>query len=75
VFNGSAGYDGGFIRKSKKGNLILFGKTGKSIIPLFVLKRSVTIPARRYLSVTLIQMQSKIIQIMTNTVNNALKGE
>lgn len=35
-----------FIKKSKAGNLIIFQKKGKEIIPLYVLKKSVRIPAR-----------------------------
>ena len=35
-----------FVTKSKAGNLIIFQKRGTSIVPLYVLKDSVTIPAR-----------------------------
>jgi hypothetical protein len=37
---------GMFVKKSKKGNLILFEKVGKGIVPQFVLKKSVDIPPR-----------------------------
>lgn len=35
-----------FVAKSKAGNLIIFQKRGASIVPLYVLKTSVTIPPR-----------------------------
>lgn len=35
-----------FIKKSKRGNLLIFQKRGREIIPLYVLKKSVRIPAR-----------------------------
>jgi hypothetical protein len=45
------GFVGTFVRKS-----VIFGKMeDKSIIPLFALKKSVTLPARRYLELTLEQ--------------------
>ncbi len=53
---GLAGYSGSFIRKSKSGNLILFGTvksvTKIKVIPLFVLKDKVRIPAKQYMGVT-----------------------
>jgi len=43
-----------FVQKSKRGNLIIFKKGfGGSLIPLYVLKREVTIPPRLGLGVTL----------------------
>lgn len=35
-----------FVLKSKKGNLLIVQKVGKEIVPLYVLKKSVTIPKR-----------------------------
>ncbi len=35
-----------FVQRSKKGNLLIFQKKGKDIIPLYVLKKSVVIPKR-----------------------------
>lgn len=35
-----------FVRKSKKGNLLIFQQQGDKIVPLYVLKKSVFIPAR-----------------------------
>lgn len=39
-------WDRTFIATSKKGNLIIFRRDGKSIVPLYVLKKSVTIKPR-----------------------------
>lgn len=35
-----------FVRRSKRGNLLIFQKQGREIIPLYALKKSVRIPAR-----------------------------
>ena len=40
-----------FVQRSRRGNLIIFQKQGRSIIPLFVLKKSVRIPPRLNLGV------------------------
>jgi len=42
-----------FVAKSKAGNLIIFQKRGSGIVPLYVLKNSVTIPPRLGLKKTL----------------------
>ncbi len=39
-------WDNTFVAKSKKGNLIIFQKRGKKIVPLYVLKTQVRIPKR-----------------------------
>lgn len=39
-------WDKTFVAKSKKGNLIIFRKVGAQIVPLYVLKSKVVIPAR-----------------------------
>ena len=42
-----------FVAKSKAGNLLIFQKRGKSIVPLYVLKKQVRIPRRLGLGATL----------------------
>jgi hypothetical protein len=42
-----------FVAKTKKGNLVIFRKDGAQIVPLYVLKTSVTIPARLGMQATL----------------------
>lgn len=49
-------FENTFIRKG-----IIYQKQGKNIVPLFVLKKSVRIPARKYLSKTLAMSQAKIM--------------
>ena len=39
-------WDRTFVKKSKKGNLIIFRRDGANIVPLYVLKKSVKIPPR-----------------------------
>ncbi len=39
-------WDNTFVKKSKNGNLIIFQKNGASITPLYLLRKSVTIPPR-----------------------------
>lgn len=51
----SLGYDGTFTRKG-----IVFGKQKKEIIPLFVLVDSVEIPARKYISRAMREVNEKI---------------
>lgn len=43
-----------FVAKSKKGNLIIFQKQGTVIVPLYVLRTQVTIPARLGMQKTLV---------------------
>jgi hypothetical protein len=65
------GYDNSFIRRSKAGNLILFGASGKNITPLFVLKDSVTIPAFRYMATTVEQTQGQVVNDIVNKIKEA----
>ena len=52
-----------FIKRSKAGNLIIFRENGGSITPLFVLKKSVSIPARPYLRPAMERGASYIIKL------------
>lgn len=65
-----------FIRKSKGGNLIIFqaAKSGK-IIPLYVLKRSVSIPGRQYLSRTVLQMRERFLMAMNGAIQRGIDNE
>lgn len=63
--------DGGFFKRSKSGNLMLFAKQGKEIIPMFVLKTVVRIPARRYLSITASQNEKQF----TADIEQAIEKE
>lgn len=50
-----------FIQKSRNGNLLIFQKRGGSIMPLYVLKTSVTIPPRLGLSLTFNQFLDQFL--------------
>jgi len=59
-------YDDTFFQKSKAGNLILFGSSGKKITPLFVLKKSVKIPARIHPEELLDWVETRILKRVDN---------
>lgn len=61
-----------FVKESKAGNKIIFQKRNKTIVPLFVLKQRVNIPASRYMSVTLQQMHTRVPQVMLASIERAL---
>ena len=44
-------YPNTFVQRSRRGNLIIFQKKGRGIVPLFVLKKQVKIPPRMNLGV------------------------
>lgn len=58
---------------------IIFGlsqtKTRSYMTPLFVLKKSVTIPAKRYLSITSEQSASQVGDIMASAIEKGLKND
>lgn len=61
------GFEGTFFRDH-----ILFGKRGKQAVPLFVLKRSVTIPARSYLRSSLRESRQAIINTVLGEIRKAV---
>lgn len=59
----AANFPDAFIIKSKKGNVLLVEKKGKKgLRPLFVLKKSVTIPASHWLSQSIAEMKPDLIK-------------
>jgi hypothetical protein len=58
-----------FVAKSKAGNLLIFQRRGKDIIPLYVLKDKVTIPARLGLGATI---RSQIPYFQERAMNKML---
>ena len=62
-----------FVQKSKKGNLIIFQKSGRNIIPLFVLKRKVKIPKRPYIAPSLKETKNIINEIVGETIKMGVK--
>jgi phage gpG-like protein len=65
-------FENTFFAYSKAGNLILFQRKGKGAVALFLLKKSVTIPARRYMSITAEEARDKIADIMINRIEKEL---
>ena len=61
-----------FFRRSAAGNLILFMQQGKGIVPLFVLKQRVRIPARPYLAPVMVARQGEIAETLGDAYMAAL---
>jgi len=67
-------FDDTFIQKSTSGNLIIFQNKGRNgIVPLFALKKSVDIPASKYLSITAQEISKDANQALHNAINEELK--
>ena len=60
-----------FCAKSKAGNLLIFQKRGTSIVPLYVLKSSVTIPARLGMGKSL---EAGLPYFVTRAMDEMVKG-
>jgi phage gpG-like protein len=54
---------------------VIWQRIGKNIIPLFALKRSVTIPATHYMSRTMESNKEPIIKTFIRSINEAMKTE
>jgi phage gpG-like protein len=63
---GARSFSDTFVKRSKAGNLIIFQSKGKDIVPLFVLKDKVVIPARPYLRPALEWSLPKIQKLFNN---------
>lgn len=72
---GARDWQNTFVGKSKAGNLIIFQKSGRGLIPLYVLKKSVTIPARKYMSVTLQEMQKYFVMAIRGSIERSLNND
>lgn len=57
-----------FIKKVSSGDLLIFQNKGNGIIPLFVLKKSVKIPASRYMSKALASRSSRVVDVLLHTL-------
>lgn len=65
-----------FVGRSKGGALIIFQKAGKGrMIPLYVLKRSINVPARRYMSRTLDSTKNYFLMAVRGAIERGLNGE
>jgi len=66
-------FENTFFKFSSAGNLILFQRRGDNIIPLFLLKKSVTIPKRSYMGSTLKENLNSITKMIKKAVKDGLK--
>jgi len=63
-----------FVAKSKKGSLLIFQRRGAKIIPLYVLKERVKIPARLGLGVTMATAAPLFVDRMFDTALRKLRA-
>jgi hypothetical protein len=67
------GFSDTFVRLSKRGNLLIFQKVGKgAIVPLFLLRKEVIIPARPALRPTMQKFVPLILQDLTTALGGSL---
>ena len=70
---GARDFPNTFFMRSKAGNLLIMQRKGKNkIVPLFVLKKSVTIPARHYLSITARETNTKVVDDIVTTLQKEI---
>lgn len=62
-----------FVRKSKNGNLLIFQKQGDKIIPLYVLKKSVFIPARLGMGKELVRYKNLFFSFVEQEIKKEFK--
>lgn len=63
-----------FVARAKSGNLVIFqNQTKGKVLPLYVLKKSVTIKPKLWMSKTVIQNQAKVLDIMKREIDEALQ--
>lgn len=70
VRQGLTQYKGSFIRKG-----VIFGKTGNKITPLFVLKKQVVIPPKRYMEKTAVENAKAVGNMLEDTINEVANGK
>lgn len=68
-----ARYQSTFFRRSKRGNLILYGKRGHNITPLFVLKKSVRIPAKRPFALSMQHTRIGVVRKYDQEIGRVLR--
>lgn len=64
----------GFFQRTKEGTLILYQGGKTKPVPMFVLKKHVTIPAKRYLSLSLEQSQQAVFEELKNALGKLAEG-
>jgi hypothetical protein len=68
---GTSEYKKSFIRENKRKNLILYMKQGKGIIPLWVLKKSVALPATYWFATSVRQAMKYLPDLMAGDIEEA----
>jgi len=63
-----------FSARSRRGNLLLFRREGRAIVPVYLLRDSVTIPARPALAPTVARFAPQIAQELTAAIDRLLAG-
>ena len=66
--------DDTFIARSKAGNLIIFLNRNKKIVPLYVLKKSVKIPASHWFENSVDDTEGKLKPRLVRSLNSLIKG-
>jgi hypothetical protein len=67
-------WQGTFVARSRAGNLIIFQKRGRDIVPLYVLKKSIRIRARLGLKKTLQRLRPLFRRGMMQRIRELKKG-
>lgn len=63
-----------FFMTSRKGNRLIMQRQAKGAVPLFVLKESVTIPARRYMSKATEQLNIEVEKLIDYSLGKFIEG-
>jgi len=66
---------GTFVAKSRQGNLLLFGKRGAALVPLFLLKKEVTQKGAFFLTAARNEVQPHFLESMQNALIAKLISE
>jgi hypothetical protein len=64
-----------FVRESRKGNVIIFQRKGRKIVPLYLLRRKVRIPRRLGLRYTFRTTNRDFVDRMIDTIASKLNGD
>jgi len=67
-------WDNTFVARSKAGNLLIFQKRGKDVVPLYVLVKSVTIPPRLGMRDTLNEGRSYFVERAMKNMLKEMRG-
>ncbi len=63
-----------FVQRSKRGNLLIFQRRGAQIVPLYLLKRSVTLPPRLKAEETLMAGEDFFVESLITEMSKVILG-